>query len=129
MFRSVDSQVIKERINKRVEELLFTSMSGGVEPYVCLTCDELLKPREVRTISVEALKKSQYLLKPAQWNNVSANLAECYQYRGYFGDGSEGRKWMAICSKCKHNKEHGNIPRFAIANIYCFGTPPTVLKS
>ena len=151
MFRSVDSQVIKERINKRVEELLFTSMSGGVGPYVCLSCDELLKPREVRTISVEALKKSQYLLKPAQWNNVSANLAECYQYRGDCGDGSDDRKWMdemllspraayirkcfshrqegfSICSKCKHNIEHGNIPRIAIANNYCFGTPPTCLE-
>lgn len=150
MFGSADSQLVKQRINKRVEELLFTSKCGVVVPYVCLSCDELLKPREVSTISIEARKKSQHLLKPAQWNHVSGNLAGCYQYRGDCGDGSNETHGMdelslspravyirksvsgrpegfSICSKCKHNLEHGSIPRFAIANNYCFGTPPDCL--
>jgi len=150
----LDAECVKEKINARFDSILYTSKSGTVRPFVCLVCDEFMKPNEVQTISLEELKEVEDILKPAEWNASPRRIQEHYTYIGDCGDltveQEEGLDWVydmmlsprgcfvrdvagrrkkgfAVCSKCKMSLSKCMMPRFAIANNYAMGGPPMCL--
>ena len=148
----LEPDLIKQRINKRIENILHCTPSGNRKPYVCLVCDEFLKPKEVEVMSVDELESVQHILKPGTWNAVSGPVQRSYMYMGDCGDddGSRDLDWIcdlmlsprgcylrhapgrlkegfAVCSKCKMSLSKSMMPKFAIANNYAFGNPPTCL--
>ena len=149
LLNMVDAEAVKGRINKRFEELHTVSAAGEARPWVCLVCDEFLKPREVNAISLEALKNAKSVLEPSTWNAVPPELAACYKYNGDYGNSNdvgwlEGlllspracylhrcdrrrKEGLSICSRCKHSLQRKEMPRYAIANNYCVGSPPPCL--
>jgi hypothetical protein len=136
---------VRNRVNERFDELYRCTETGFFEPYVCLICDELLKPKEVKTINIDILKKNSSLLKPMTWNCVSPHLAACYTYTGNCGTSANATviceiqelllsprgcylntnhlfsEGFTVCSSCKQALQQCKMPRYAIANNYCFG--------
>ena len=123
------------------------------EPYVCLICDEFLNPNQIQVLSVDLLHRKQSLLKPSSWNEVSFELTECYKFQPssnaerrivrknswlqhlllspracYFEVSEQHTKpGFSVCHCCKTNLEQDCMPKYAIANNYCVGTPPQCL--
>ena len=145
---------VKERINVAFGQLFRTNAAGERVPYVCLICDEFLKPQTMKTVSVDLLHQCKSLLSPSDWNDIDPNgaLATSYTYFGECGDNVENdnRDWIdkmllsprgcylqragtrqvegfAVCPSCKYGLDHFQMPKFAIANNYCFGGPPSCL--
>jgi hypothetical protein len=151
------AEEVSNRINKRFEEL-YRKDGNGYQPYVCLICDEFLKPNEMQRLAVTTLQKTSNLLKPVQWLGVSSCLAQCYRYDGDIGNYNEPNRdgetlhcamsemllspracyiraeskndcsGFSCCSTCKYSLQHKRLPCNAIANNYCFGTPPKCLQ-
>lgn len=61
----LEPDVVKQRINARIEKILHRTPSGNLKPYVCLICDEFLHPNEVHTLSVEKLEEVKDILTPS----------------------------------------------------------------
>ena len=150
---SVDE--VKKRINKAFDELYRVNAAGEYVPYVCLVCDEFLKPRSMKVLKVEQLRQCASILRPGGWNNINPEgfLATLYTYCGDCGDSvhDNDRAWIdemllsprgsyirvadgrraegfAVCGSCKYGLNRVQMPKFAIANNYCFGRPPACLK-
>ena len=66
-----------DRVNSRFDELLTKDVVGTFKPYLCLVCDELLKPRNMRALSLDCLLKNKDSLTPSDWNFVSQEVADC----------------------------------------------------
>ena len=149
----LDPETVKSRINERFDSILHCTPSGSLKPYVCLVCDEFLKPSEVHTLSLHELEGVQNILKPSSWNAVSGSIARKYMYLGDIGDNDDEdtQDWIAdlllsprgcyiqkkrgrckegfaVCYKCKMSLGKKMMPHFAIANNFAFGTPPSCLS-
>ena len=148
-----DPEIVRSKINKRIDSIYHTTQDGNRVPFVCICCDVFLKPNEVKTISVNSLKQARHVLTPDDWNAVSEEVAQCYKYTGDTGDTgnsttdfsfmskmllsprslylsssqTKGSPGFCICSSCKGSLNKANMPEFAIANNYSFGTTPSVL--
>jgi len=81
-----DTETIKNRINARFESILHATPSGDLKPYVCLFCDEFLKPGDVEVLGFLELQNVQDVLKPSDWNSVPEHIAAYYDYVGDCGD-------------------------------------------
>jgi len=149
----LDAEEVKKRINKRYESILHCTQSGTVKPYVCLICDEFLKPQEVQTLSLDELQEVQDILTPSTWNAVSGAIARKYMYTGDIGvsnDKDEVYEWIgemllsprgcyvhqsferkkegfAVCNCCKMSLGKKMMPLYAIANNFAVGSPPECL--
>ena len=142
--------VVKSRINERFEQLFANRQDGTPSAYVCVVCDRLLKPKEVCRLDVDCLRRNAEVLSPSVWNAVDPALARCYKFpfrseeesdndatenmllspRASFVQDRMGRTdftRVSSCSSCKRSVQQGRMPRYAIANNYCFGTPPQCL--
>ena len=143
----------KARINSRFDALYRQVEPGRFQPHVCLICDELLKPKQLELLSTYKLRKYSGILKTSTWNNVCTDLRNCYIYAGDFDNSAinETAHWIqeillsprtcyvrhdgddcskegfTVCSYCKTCLRKGIMPKYAIANNYCFGTPPQCL--
>ena len=142
---------VKQRVNNRFDKRLVKDIGGKYKPHVCAVCDKLLKPLDVQALPLDCLEENQDLLKPTAWNPVPEALANDYKYRGNTGganaidtnwindlllsprasyvNGNDGRcaEGLSVCSGCKGCLQKGQMPKYAIANNYCFGTPPQCL--
>jgi len=143
---------VTQRINQRVESLCFRSSDDldSHRPHVCLVCDEILKPKEVKLLTLKTLRKASDILKPSQWNQVSSDLAECCRCQGDLGNRETDVDWVqdlllsprgcfirandarkndgfAVCSNCKSCLSRKKLSLFAIANNCCVGSPPACL--
>ena len=146
-----DAETVRNNINRRFDALYYQSDDGVAKPYVCLVCDEFLKPEEVKILPLEKLAKAQSILTPSVWNNVSPKIAACYTFDGNLDEATENFQWMddmllsprssyikfsdrrkkngfCVCAKCQYSLNCNEMPRFAIANNYCVGTPPMCLQ-
>lgn len=150
-----EANLVKDRINQRFDELYRQNEEGLFQPYVCLICDQLLKPKQINLLSISMLKRNSSLLKPSTWNGVSPVLADCYRYTGadfgnIDGDDDTPEDWIqemllspracyiarqdqrrtegfTVCSSCKSSLQQSTMPKYAIANNYCVGSPPQCL--
>jgi Helitron helicase-like domain at N-terminus len=84
---------IKVKINSKFDGLYRITESGRFEPYVCLICDEFIKPDSVERLGIDLLKSNrEQLLPSSMWNPISSDtdidnsLAECYRFTRYCGD-------------------------------------------
>ena len=146
---------VQTRINEAFGELFRINAAGEYAPYVCLICDEFLKPSRAKILKVEQLRECKSILCPGRWNRVDPNgfLATSYSYFGDCGDSvaDDEREWIEemllsprgcfvratdgrraegfpVCTSCKYGLDRRQMPKFAIANNYCFGSPPACLK-
>ena len=71
---------VKKRINERFEKLFVTRSDGKLSAYVCIVCDRLLKPKQVRRLEVDCLRHNAGLLSPSAWNAVDPALSRCYKF-------------------------------------------------
>ena len=149
-LQMIDAETVKSNINKRFDGLFYKHESGEVKPFVCIFCDEFLKPAEVEIISLEKLAAAHSVLTPSAWNAVSPDVMSYYTFKDECIEGSRNPQWMndmllssrssfmkfadrrkkngfSTCRKCKHSLDCREMPRYAIANNYSFGTPPPCL--
>ena len=82
IYPMLDAETVKNNINRRFDALYYKTEDGEAKPYVCLVCDEFLKPEEVKILPLEKLAQAQTILTPAVWNAVSPEVAACYKFRG-----------------------------------------------
>ena len=147
-----DPLEVKEAINDRVDRLFCSTSGGSFCPYVCIVCDVLLKPTQVKTISIEKLLESRKLLTPRKWNAIPKEVSACYKYTGIAEHrlskckqkkilamllsprapflhslGTGNHSGLCICRCCKKALNAKCMPEFAISNNYAFGTPPAEL--
>ena len=148
------ADIVKSRVNKSFEELYRVNAAGEYVPYVCLVCDEFLKPKTMKILRVSQLRLCANILQPGIRNDIDPHgpLATSYTYFGDCGDSVEDddREWIeemllssrgsyiyrtdgrqaegfAVCASCKYGLDRVQMPKFAIANNYCFGSPPACL--
>ena len=81
---TASSDKVKKQINKAFDKLYHVTASGDPVPFVCLVCDEFLKPREMTILKMEQLKECSNILQPGGWNNIDpySSLAINYSYIG-----------------------------------------------
>jgi hypothetical protein len=103
----------------------------------------------MHTISIEQLAKHQFMLQPNINNYISPTLANCYKvkcaitnnitnfdisqcllspratYLSY--DDARKQDGFSICNICKQSITAGYMPKFCIANNFCFGSTPDCL--
>jgi len=155
MYQPCDDRTtdVKQRVNIRFDKLLRKDIDGKFKPYVCAVCDKLLKPLDVCALPINCLEENKDLLKPTDWNFVPEGLANCYKYNGGTGcadvnmnevnwiedlmlsprasyinpDDRRCTDGLSVCAVCKVSLQQGKMPKYAIANNYCFGTPPKCL--
>ena len=143
----MDPQVVKQQLNDHFNELWQKDEKGNFLPHVCVICDKLLKPQEVKIITTELLQKNEAKLQPNVMNNTPDEVADCYcadighekddewitdlllSPRATYIKNHDKRKKnrYSVCSGCKCSLESSEMPKYAIANNYAFGTPPTCL--
>ena len=136
------TDLVKAKINERFDSLYGTTSFGTYQPYVCIVCDEFLDPNSMVLLSKDLLRKSRFLLKPSQWNEVSIEIAKCYQYNCNIGQqtivdniwiqdlllspratyicrtNNETKEGFTGCTLCKCSLEQSRMPKFAVANNY-----------
>ena len=141
---------VQKRINQRFDEL-YMRTEAGYKPHVCLICDEFVNPSKLDILSMQTLHGNRLLLRAQPWNQVSTSLASCYKFDGYCGDYADdvaggieslllsprasyithsdcrSASGFSCCVACKTSLQQEQMPRFAIANNYCVGTPPQCL--
>ena len=146
---------IKKRINDAFDKLFVCDIRENEvseRPPVCIICDEFIASKHFQIISVESLAKHGHILCPTVVNNVnnSSTLRMHYEVndlslinpiyhailrsmllspRASYLHYEDGRRTSGFtcCSKCKASIHKGYVPKFAIANNYCFGCPPQCL--
>jgi hypothetical protein len=109
---------------------------GNLRAPVCIICDRFIKPNDVKTITVCMLEKHADKLKPNQITNIPSDLTDCYKIdttssilnacllsprSTYLNSG------FTSCITCKQALASQHIPRFCIANNFCFGDTPECL--
>jgi hypothetical protein len=57
------AEQVKDRINRRFNELDRQTEAGLFQPHVCLICDELLKPKQVQTSQHLVAEEKQCCVK------------------------------------------------------------------
>jgi len=144
---------VKATLNERFEKIFWVDDEGDFHPHVCIICDKFVKPRNLSVLKPEVVYRNRDLLKPKRWNDVSQSLANCYRYEGDTGDevfDDTNNDWtsdlllsprahfvrnndrrvadgFSCCSYCKYALSKRYMPKYAIANNYCVGTPPPCL--
>jgi hypothetical protein len=92
------TEEVKRRINKSFEQLYNVNAAGNYIPYVCLICDELLKPTTMKILQPSQLRSCSHILHPSSRNNIDPKglLAMSYTYFGDCGDNIDDneRQWI-----------------------------------
>ena len=111
----ISSELVKQAINARIEELFHIDpKTKEVVPYVCLTCDVLLKPYEVMTITEKKLKDSSSILEIRGNNAFNAVGNDSLEQEYKYPVNKHGaRKWMkhmmlsprGLYVDCNHERE------------------------
>ena len=146
----LNAETVKSNINKRFDAIFHKCEDGQVKPFVCIVCDEFLKPSEFEIVAIDNLAAVHFILTPSVWNATSAEIGTFYTFTKYCIEGMDYPPWLnnmllsprspflkfndrrkknglCICQKCNHSLNCKEMPCFAIANNYCFGTPPACL--
>jgi hypothetical protein len=142
---------VQEAINKRFDGI-YVNDENGIKPYVCIVCDEFVTPSKRQRLSKNMLSKKSNLLMQNKWNRIPKKLATCYRYCGGVEEQEdeiiEGKVFKikklllsprasynesyggySCCQSCKTSLSRGVMPSMAIANNYCFGSPPECLTN
>jgi hypothetical protein len=141
---------VQEAINTRFDSI-YVKDGHVTKAFVCIICDEFVSPSKRQRLSKKLLSKHSGLLMPNEWNTVSKKVSRCYRYCGEIeenedggiteerldikklllsprADFIEGLGGFSCCKSCKSSLSRGLMPSMAIANNYCFGTPPQCLS-
>ena len=142
--RPVD--VVKEAINKRFEEFYCQSHGENTySPYVCVSCDLAIKPKQVRWITDKTLKQNARYLREQNYSKLdNDNLRQCYLWpdrkKGHrrFMDNlllspratfrMSPRKGYSCCAKCANALHSKRAPDGTVSNSNFFGKAPKILE-
>lgn len=146
---------IKASINKEFDKLCHQKCDGTFIPFVCAICDEFLTPKRLALITIPVLCKYGRMLATTEHNGGDNDLLRNnYKYAGDLGsyDTTDARnlinelflspraslistkesnnhsEGLTVCKSCKSMLCASRMPRFAIANNYCFGSTPACLS-
>ena len=142
------SENIRTKINTALADSVTTIENGETKALVCLVCDHFISPDDLDTLSLKQLKKCHSILKPIRNSNLSNNLTQSYSvmspeemtedlffeiddcllspratYQTY-PEGRAKKNGFSACRTCKNSLTSGHLPKFCIANNYCFGETP-----
>lgn len=136
-----EEQVIRA-VNLRYDRL-FNDVNGKKVPYVCISCDELLAPKDVKVLQMEVLKQNEdSMLGP---EDMESEVLDAYMYEGMgavewmknlilsprasFVNKCDGRmnKGFSCCYGCLNSIKNGYTPKFALCNYYGTGCLPKCL--
>ena len=149
----MNSNSTRIKINTALSATVVTPENGVTRALVCIVCDCLITPNNMQTLSLQQLKKHHNKLKPLPNSNLSEELMSCYRvlspvemkeedyfeidtcllspratYLRYVSFTSNNKKdGFTVCKICKNSLTSGNIPKFCIANNFCFGATPDCL--
>ena len=149
----VDEKVVRQKIDAEFFNLCVHDSNGDLKPYVCLICDKFLHPQELKYIDKKELLSCSNILCPNTLNKVSphSGIASSYTYdgliaeevtgedialikemllspRGHYSTGTQNRSnGFVVCASCKYGVDRQQMPKYAIANNYCFGAAPPCL--
>jgi hypothetical protein len=152
----MNPNIVRSNINKSMSHWHLRDDDGGIYPIVCLLCDCFIVPDNKRYLSIVNLRKHQDLFYSGINNPLNERLKACYRIqmpvvpiaahirdtlhldrcllskRSKFILDSEcnGERCggFPICNKCFQAIRRGKCAKFAIANNYCFGRPPSCLS-
>ena len=63
---------VKQRVNKRYDEMFFRDANGKLQLYVCTVCDDVLMAKEdIEYVTMNAIAKAKHLLS---WDSLSKPL-------------------------------------------------------
>ena len=147
----MDTELIRQRINDSINKTFVKNENGELKPLVCVVCDQFVKPSKLETITINLISKHADKMKPKESNKISDDLAACYKIdldkfpkskrmnvsncllsprATYFTKSSkQSKSGFSVCITCKKSLCSGKMPRFCIANNFCFGeTPPCLLE-
>ena len=130
------TEAIRQRINASIQRCMLRDEGGNYKAPVCIVCDRFIKPNDIQTITIPMLEKHADKLKPNQITNIPLDLIDCYKVQStspvitqcllsprstYLNSG------FTCCGTCKQALASQNLPRFCIANNFCFGDTPDCL--
>jgi hypothetical protein len=143
------SESIKEKINIAVSKAVVMCESQETRPLVCIICDCLIKSNNGQVMSLKLLAKHHNILKPMYNSNLTDNLRSCYEVISpvnvedddyvdlsacllspratYLQHTNKSKEGFTCCCSCKLSIKKGNLPKFCIANNFCFGETPDCL--
>ena len=141
------TESITHSINKSFEKLYYTDEDGIFHPYVCVLCDRFLKFDEVKTIDIATLCSKKKFLRPTDQDNMNSLIQMDYKAneryleekekkdldelllspRAPFINRSNNSSGFCCCRSCEYGVYKNQMPKFAIANGFFFGTPPKEL--
>ena len=82
----MDSYEVTERINHRIDELWLKDGASNDKPYVCICCDEFVRPSQLKTLSVNRfLNHAAALDKQAFGFEHGDRLRNEYTHQGDLG--------------------------------------------
>ena len=144
-----DNSIITQRINQSFSKLYHINEDGEPVPFVCTICDRFLKHNELKIVTIGKLLKSYEILACTTGErDIPLPLQHEYTIRGtslthgkacinnmilspcgtlLLKEQGWEKDGYASCNSCKHAIEHKEMPRFAIANRYWFGSTPQCL--
>ena len=138
-----------DRLNNAFEDLLVQDSDGNYCPPVCITCDRLLKCDQKSAIKASDFRLHKEVLQTKEASDVPQEIKDCYNpLFPHSGDDLQDAvadvllstrsvalksrprgqyDSLLICKDCKKDLENGIMPKWAIANGYFFGTPPSCI--
>ena len=132
----MSAEEIRQRMNKSLSLAMVKDEDGNFKPPVCIICDRFIPINNIQTISATTLETHADKFLPNRITNIPSDLAECYKVdhlppalskcllspRATYRDSG-----FTSCITCKQALNSNKIPRFCIANNYCFGDTPDCL--
>jgi len=145
---------VKQRVNKRYDEMFFRDANGKLQPYVCTVCDEVLMAKEdIEYMTMNAIAKAKHLLS---WDSLSnedriADVEEHYKFnetlpehldssildgmalspRGHFHRKPRSKHGgFVVCGCCKSaltSRRKKYVPLYAVVNKNYVGCAPKCL--
>jgi hypothetical protein len=147
----MDADSVKNNINKSIKGWHDKNIDGSYQAVVCITCDQFILPNSTHYLTLHDLNKYQHLLYPNPEFGLSNDLCQCYRVsfpdieipeeivnslqieycllspRSSFNLFDSQEHGFNICKKCHISLKKNKMPKFCIANNYCFGDTPTCL--
>ena len=132
-------------LNNACDQLFVTDADGNKCPPVCIVCDRLIHHEQKTTIKAKIFQAHKKILQTEEVDDLSQELKNCYTplFAGnaLLEDAARdvllsprsvpmkstryGRcDSFLICKECKSHILKDQMPDWAIANGYFFGTPP-----
>jgi hypothetical protein len=146
----MDQEEVKTNINIAISEWHKNSHGCPVKPIVCILCDRFILHGSNKVLSIQTITAYQELFYPNAIFKLSPEIISSYRIsipaninvprgldisnclfsqRSSYVTNNLRENGYNICNICCTSIGKGILPKFSIANNYCFGSPPQCLTA